>query len=88
MPVIGKGSVQSDLDLDLMAVVAEEAAGPGEAPAGERRVRAGRGARAGLAAAEARAAAPRRRHEQIPNSVGIVFVHGIGSQRPDEFLLQ
>src|SRR5439155_12574143 len=30
----------------------------------------------------------RRRHAPIPNSVGIVFVHGIGSQRPEEVLLQ
>src|SRR6266542_4343208 len=88
MPVFGKGRVHSDLDLDVIALGAEEAAEPIERPAGERRVRAGRGARGVAAVAETRAAAPRRRHEPIPNSVGIVFVHGIGSQRPDEFLLQ
>lgn len=82
MPVFGKGRVQSELDLDVMAVGAEQHRATRQVP------RRGGGARAARAAPAAQAAVPVKPHEQIPNSVGIVFVHGIGSQRPEEFLLQ
>jgi hypothetical protein len=86
MPVFGKGRVQSELDLDVMAVGTAAHRGPPPKGAGARRARAG--ARAADAATPAAAAAPTEPHERIPNSVGIVFVHGVGSQRPEEFLLQ
>ena len=73
MPIIGKGYVQSELELEARAA---ERAGENAAPDDAR--------------PEAQAAQPvrGRRGKRIPNSVGIVFVHGIGSQRPEEFLLQ